>query len=86
MYKQTLNTDSIDTRLNKMETTSELRANDTKSKVNRICDAMLEVLQTRACTNVQNIISAHVCKNPPDLEAGLIEVAKLQSKPVFPLS
>ena len=49
------------------------------SKVNKICDAFLSVLQQRKSTNLQNIITAHVCKSPPDLEAGLNEVAKLQS-------
>ncbi|MCJ1392237.1 hypothetical protein MMC18_005104 [Xylographa bjoerkii] len=47
-------------------------------KINNICDAFLEALQLRASTNLQNIITAHVCKSPPDLEAGLLEVAKLQ--------
>ncbi|MCJ1383067.1 hypothetical protein MMC17_006180 [Xylographa soralifera] len=49
-----------------------------KLKVNNICDAFLKALQSRASTNLQNIITAHVCKSPPDLEAGLLEVAKLQ--------
>ena len=49
------------------------------SKVNRICDAILDALQSRIATNLQNVISAHVCKNPPDLEAGLLVVADLQS-------
>jgi elongator complex protein 1 len=49
------------------------------SKVNTICDAFLAVLQHRASTNLQNIITAHVCKIPPDLSAGLLHVAKLQS-------
>ncbi|MCJ1431909.1 hypothetical protein MMC27_001265 [Xylographa pallens] len=49
-----------------------------KLKINNICDAFLEALQSRASTNLQNIITAHVCKSPPDLEAGLLEVAKLQ--------
>ncbi|KAH0543824.1 hypothetical protein FGG08_001863 [Glutinoglossum americanum] len=48
------------------------------SKVNRICDGFLEALQTRVATNLQNIITAHVCKSPPDLEAGLSVVAKLR--------
>lgn len=48
------------------------------SKVNQICDAFLDVLQTRTSTNLQNIITAHVCKSPPDLEAGLTVVARLR--------
>ncbi|MCJ1283838.1 hypothetical protein MMC26_003169 [Xylographa opegraphella] len=50
-----------------------------KPKINIICDAFLQALQPCASTNLQNIITAHVCKSPPDLEAGLLEVAKLQS-------
>jgi elongator complex protein 1 len=50
------------------------------SKVNRICDGFLEALQARVATNLQNIITAHVCKSPPDLEAGLSVVAKLRGE------
>ena len=49
------------------------------SKVNRICDAFLEVLRCRMSTNLQNVITSHLCKSPPDLDAGLLEVAKLLS-------
>lgn len=51
-----------------------------KSKVNRICDTFLAVLQRKASTNLQNIITSHVCKYPQDLDGGLSEIAKLQSK------
>lgn len=47
------------------------------SKVNRICDAVLDVLNTRTVTNLQNIITANVCKSPPALEDGLQVVARL---------
>lgn len=50
------------------------------SKVNRICDSVLETLQARKDTNLQNIITANVCKNPPALEDGLIVVAKLMQE------
>ena len=50
------------------------------SKINRICDAFLDAFKSRPSTHVQNVISAHVCKNPPDLEAGLLMIADLQSK------
>lgn len=49
-----------------------------ESKVNRICDAFLAVLQNRVDTNLHNLITAHVCKSPPDLEAGLRLVAHLR--------
>lgn len=48
------------------------------SKINRVCDAFLEALKGRQVTNLQNIVTAHVCKAPPDLDAGLSLVAKLQ--------
>jgi elongator complex protein 1 len=51
-----------------------------KSKINRICDAFLEVLQTRTSTNLQNIVTANVCKSPPDLEGGLSVIAKLRDQ------
>jgi elongator complex protein 1 len=47
------------------------------SKVNRICDAFLEVLKTRTSTNLQNIITANVCKSPPALDDGLLVVSRL---------
>ena len=51
-----------------------------KSKVNRVCDAFLEVLKTKTATNLQNIITANVCKSPPALEDGLEVVAKLMKE------
>ncbi|KAJ5501455.1 hypothetical protein N7453_006272 [Penicillium expansum] len=42
-----------------------------ESKINKICDAFLAALQSRVDTNLQNLITAHVCKSPPDMEAGL---------------
>lgn len=50
------------------------------SKVNRICEAILEALKNHKDTNLQNIVTAHVCKLPPDLEAGLLLVAALRGK------
>lgn len=49
-----------------------------ESKVNRICDGFLSVLNNRIDTNLQNLVTAHVCKSPPDLDAGLQLVAKLR--------
>ncbi|CZS90540.1 related to killer toxin insensitive protein 3 [Rhynchosporium agropyri] len=51
-----------------------------KSKVNKVCDAFLEVLKTKAATNLQNIITANVCKSPPALEDGLLVVAQLMQE------
>lgn len=47
------------------------------SKVNLICDSILKTLQVRKDTNLQNIITANVCKNPPALDDGLLVVAEL---------
>jgi elongator complex protein 1 len=46
------------------------------SKVNRICDAFLEVLHGE--DHLQSIVTAHVCKNPPDLSAGLALISDLR--------
>lgn len=53
------------------------------SKVNIICDAVLENLQSRKTVDhgtLQNIITANVCKSPPALEDGLLVVAKLMQE------
>lgn len=52
-------------------------ADEPTSKINRICDAVLRGLQSRKSTNLQNIITAHVCKTPPALDDGLTLVAGL---------
>lgn len=49
----------------------------TSSKVNSVCDSILKTLQAHKGTNLQNIITANVCKNPPALEDGLQVVAEL---------
>ncbi|CAI4217296.1 unnamed protein product [Parascedosporium putredinis] len=43
----------------------------------KICDAVLRGLRSRKSTNLQNIITAHVCKTPPALDDGLTLVAGL---------
>ena len=47
-------------------------------KVNQICNAFLVALGSRPSQYLQSIISAHVCKSPPDLDAGLTQIAKLR--------
>ncbi|KAK4610495.1 Elongator complex protein 1 [Fulvia fulva] len=49
-------------------------------KMNKICDAFLEVLSGHESTYLQCIVTAHVSKNPPDLEAGLSLVAQLRKQ------
>lgn len=51
-----------------------------QSKVNTICDAVLKTLQTRKNANLQNIITAHVCKSPPALDDALVVVADLMGE------
>ncbi|KAG0156878.1 hypothetical protein PDIDSM_4060 [Penicillium digitatum] len=51
-----------------------------ESKINKICDAFLAALQTRVDTNLQNLITAHVFKSPPDMEAGLGLAAGLRAQ------
>ena len=47
-------------------------------KVNRICDAILHILSVKSSQHLQNIITAHVCKRPPDLTAALTLVSTLR--------
>lgn len=49
-------------------------------KVNRICDAFLSYLAPKIPKHLQNLVTAHVCKRPPDLRAGLELVASLRQK------
>lgn len=50
------------------------------NKVNRICDGFLAALENRVDTNLRNLITAHVCKSPPDLEAALRLTARLREQ------
>ncbi|KZF25746.1 IkappaB kinase complex, IKAP component [Xylona heveae TC161] len=86
MYKETIRTSKLDigsapgASLNSIGAVPQ--SSSPTSKVNRICDAFLDALQGRESTHIQNIISAHVCKSPPDLDAGLLVVGGLRvSKP-----
>ena len=56
---------------------AEPQAKQTVSKVNTVCDSILKELQARKTTNLQNVITAHVCKSPPALDDGLALVAGL---------
>jgi len=49
-------------------------------KVNTVCDAVLQRLRTQKNANLQNIITAHVCKTPPALDDGLLVVAELMEE------
>ncbi|KAK5165983.1 hypothetical protein LTR04_000926 [Oleoguttula sp. CCFEE 6159] len=81
MYKETLLTRALPDEAEKVNGTQH-HTHGTKllGKVNRICDAFLAVLQARTSTNLQNTITAHVCKVPPDLDAGLTVIARLRGE------
>jgi elongator complex protein 1 len=85
LYKETLTeTTSIakgSTELNGHVTPSPVQSIANRgSKVNKLCDAFLKVLSSKMETNLQNIITAHVCKSPPDLEGGLQIIAQLRGQ------
>ncbi|PFH59984.1 hypothetical protein XA68_11598 [Ophiocordyceps unilateralis] len=50
------------------------------SKVNTVCDALLKRLESRKTKNLQNILTAHMCKLPPALDDGLALVAELMQE------
>ncbi|PHH73563.1 hypothetical protein CDD80_3727 [Ophiocordyceps camponoti-rufipedis] len=56
------------------------KSSPTASKVNTVCDALLKRLQSRKKTNLQNILTAHMCKLPPALDDGLTLVAELMQE------
>jgi elongator complex protein 1 len=74
MYKETLKSRDQSTK-------SHQNQKDLESKVNRICDAFLAVLEQSQYkeSHLQNIITAHVSKVPADLESGLEMIGRLQS-------
>jgi elongator complex protein 1 len=47
-------------------------------KVNGVCDAFLSVLKPKLSKHLQNVVTAHVCKRPPDLISALELVASLR--------
>lgn len=74
LYKDTLKALKVEVAPENGLTTSAKKGN----KVNRICDGFLTALEKRSDTNLHNLITAHVCKLPPDLESGLRLVARLR--------
>jgi elongator complex protein 1 len=73
MYKETLKAKDL---VNK----PRLSQGQIDTKVNRICDAFLAVLEQSRYkdAHLQNIITSHVSKVPPGLETGLEMIGKLQ--------
>lgn len=79
MYKETIGASPLGTEEANTEALS-VRIAPGVSKVNSVCNAFLEVLHERTPTRFQNIITAHVCKVPPDLDAGLLEIARIRGR------
>ena len=74
MYRETANEDDDSVQPSTLKESSSSRS----SKINQICDAFLKVLHNRTSEYLQNIVSAHVCRSPPELDAGLMEIATLR--------
>jgi elongator complex protein 1 len=74
MYRETLKTKDLVSK-------SKLSQDQVANKVNRISDAFLAVLELPQYKDehLQNIITSHVSKVPPALEAGLEMIGRLQS-------
>ncbi|KAF2635875.1 elongator complex protein 1 [Massarina eburnea CBS 473.64] len=73
MYKETLKVKDLTTKI-------ALSPDQVNSKVNRICDGFLAVLQeSQYKDRLQNLITAHVSKVPADLESGLELIGRLQA-------
>lgn len=50
-----------------------------ETKINNICDAMCKLVIGKDLTQyVETVLTTHVCKQPPDYEAGLDVLLKLQ--------
>jgi elongator complex protein 1 len=75
MYKETLKAEDITSKIGMPPILIE-------SKVNRICDAFLTILEQGQYkeSHWQNLITAHVCKVPADLESGLEMIGRLQGE------
>ncbi|KAK3315356.1 IKI3 family-domain-containing protein [Apodospora peruviana] len=56
------------------------RVSSQTGKINTVCNAVLQRLRTQKNVNLQNIITANVCKNPPALDDGLTVVAELMQE------
>lgn len=77
MYRDTRPSNRPSASLPGQDTTTTPNQPTNSSKVNLICDSVLSTLQTRKSANLQNIITAHVCKSPPALDDALLVVASL---------
>jgi elongator complex protein 1 len=84
LYKDTLNISKAEAEAaaqGKDSTSQSIQGSVSKdNKINWICDAFLAALKNKLDTNLQNLVTAHVCKSPPDLDAGLRLVAGLRGE------
>lgn len=78
MYKEILGEDNEAKKRGKLEDVPKPTLREKLSKTNDICHAFLDVLPKRSSKYFQNIITAHLCKIPPDFDAGLTEISKMQ--------
>ena len=86
MYRETLKFSALDEATANTSAVSGSAPVLEKPKVNRICDAFLQALEGLRKSHLQNIITAHVCKTPPDLDAGLSVIGQLRGDlPLCPL-
>lgn len=69
-----------DTKIAAVHQPLDFKAATKPGKTNTVCDAVLQKLRTQKKGNLQNIITAHVCKNPPALDDGLLVVAELMQE------
>lgn len=84
MYKETIGASPSGNDETNTENLS-LRNAHGPSKVNSVCNAFLEALHDQTPPRFQNVITAHVCKVPPDLDAGLLEIARIRGSSHRPL-
>ncbi|KAL2136655.1 hypothetical protein VTI74DRAFT_2387 [Chaetomium olivicolor] len=69
-----------DTKTTTTQQPLDFKAAAKPGKINTICEAVLEKLRAQKKANLQNIITAHVCKSPPALDDGLLVVAELMQE------
>ena len=71
MYKETLTN-------RESQTPPEITTTDQESKINAVCDRFLAIFKDKASERLQNTLTAHVCKIPPDLDAALMQIEKIR--------
>lgn len=72
MYKETLTNPESQILAQTTTTTDE------NSKINTVCDTFLAIFKHKASERLQNTLTAHVCKAPPDLDAALIQIERIR--------